>query len=107
MQAVELVTSVYALREARRNLDSDARRANLADLAKSLTVIRDVPSEASVALPVNLPEKDRPVLLAAMRAKATHLLTGDKQHFGPYYGQTVEGVLILPPAEYLRIRSGK
>ena len=107
MKDVELFTSVYALEEARRNLDSDALRDNLADLARSLTVIEDVPSGASVALPVNLPEKDRPILLAAIHAKATHLLTGDKKHFGPYYDQTVEGVLILPPGEYLHIRSQK
>lgn len=51
---------------------------------------------------VVLPDKDRPILLAAIDARATHLLTGDFRHFGPYYGQTLEGVLILPPGEYLR-----
>jgi hypothetical protein len=34
--------------------------------------------------------------------KATHLLTGDIKHFGSLFGVTVEGVLILPPAEYLK-----
>jgi predicted nucleic acid-binding protein len=104
---VELITSVYALREARRNLDSDALRDKLTDLTKGLTIIEDIPAESSVALSLNLSEKDRPILLAAIQVKATHLLTGDKKHFGPYYGQTVEGVLILPPAEYLRTRSGR
>jgi len=51
-------------------------------------------------LDVVLPEKDRPILLAAIRAHATHLLTGDKQHFGPLYGQSISGVLILRPADY-------
>ena len=107
MGDVELVTSVYAQEEARRNLDTDTLRDRLADLTEGLTVIEDIPAESSVSLPLNLPEKDHPILLAAIHAKATHLLTGDKKHFGPYYGQTVEGVLILPPAEYLRTRSGR
>ena len=106
MGDVELVTSVYAQEEARRNLDTDTLRDRLANLAEGLTVIEDIPAESLVSLPLNLPEKDRPILLAAIQAKATHLLTGDKKHFGPYYGQTIEGVLILPPAEYLRTRSG-
>lgn len=55
-------------------------------------------------LPVPLPEKDRPILLAAIEAKATHLLTGDLKHFSSYYGKTIEGVLILPPSDYLKLK---
>jgi uncharacterized protein len=55
---------------------------------------------------VKLPDKDRPILLAAIGAGATHLLTGDFRHFGPYYGERIEGVLILPPGEYLSLRAG-
>jgi len=50
----------------------------------------------------NLPEKDLPILAAALLIQATHLLTGDKQHFGPYFGQVIFGVLIQRPTEYLR-----
>ena len=32
------------------------------------------------------------------------LLTGDKSNFGRYYGQTVGGVLVLPPIQYLHSR---
>jgi hypothetical protein len=35
-------------------------------------------------------------------AGATHLITGDMRHFGPYFGQRVLGVLVIPPARYLR-----
>ena len=49
---------------------------------------------------VHLPEKDLPILLAAIDGGATHLLTGDWEHFGPYFRQEIGGVLILPPAEY-------
>ena len=49
-----------------------------------------------------LPPDDQVIFLAAMAARATHLLTGDRTHFGPYYGRTVAGVLIVPPSVYLR-----
>jgi hypothetical protein len=49
---------------------------------------------------IRLPEKDLPILLAAIDGAATHLLTGDWEHFGPYYRREITGVLILPPAEY-------
>ena len=49
---------------------------------------------------IRLPEKDLPILLAAIDGEATHLLTGDWEHFGPYSRQEIAGVLILPPAEY-------
>jgi hypothetical protein len=51
---------------------------------------------------IALPEKDWPILLAAMEASATPLVTGDVRHFGAYFGKRVEGVLIVTPAEYLR-----
>ena len=51
---------------------------------------------------VSLPEKDVPILLAAIAARATYLLTGDLRHFGSYFGKRVEGILVLPPGEYLR-----
>lgn len=52
---------------------------------------------------VRLPEKDQPILQAAIHARATHLLTGDKQHFGGYFGRKLGGALVLPPAEYFRL----
>ncbi len=41
-----------------------------------------------------------PILLAAIDGRATHLLTGDREHFGSFYRREIGGVLILPPAEY-------
>ena len=43
---------------------------------------------------VNLPEKDQPILAAAFKARATHLLTGDRRHFGECFGKRICGVLI-------------
>jgi len=45
-------------------------------------------------------------VLAAIRIGATHLLSGDFRHFGPYYGERIEGVLILSPGDYLSLRTG-
>jgi len=47
------------------------------------------------------PEHDRPILWAAISLRATHLLSGDFKAFGRFYGQTIEGVAIMPPAAYL------
>jgi hypothetical protein len=56
---------------------------------------------------ISLPEKDVPIIFAAMEAHATHLLTGDVRHFGPYLGKKIEGVAIVLPGEYLRARTRK
>ena len=98
---VQLVTSAYAVEEARRNLPAGERRARLDVL---LATVEQVTESADHPLPasVELPDKDRPILLAALRAGATHLITGDVTHFGLYFGQTVDGMQILPPAAYLQ-----
>jgi uncharacterized protein len=101
---VELVTSAYAVEEARRNLDRPEQRAALQVLLQSVEVLAAIPGDHPSAVPIELAEKDRPILAMAVAARATHLLTGDVRHFGRYYGQTVAGVHILPPAAYLRAR---
>jgi len=104
---VELLTSFYAVDEAHRNLamDKPGQIESLEQLIGAMTVVAD-PAEA-FAFPagIDLVEKDRPILLAAIMARATHLLTGNKDHFGKYFGQTVAGVLILRPRDYLSSRS--
>lgn len=95
-----LLTSRYAFEEARRNLETEEQRQRLVRL---MVDIQLVPNRAYDDFPpgVFLPEKDRPILLAAIHAPATHLLTGDKRHFGSLYGQFISDVLILRPADYL------
>ena len=44
-----------------------------------------------------LPEKDRPVLAAAIRYECDALVTGDRTHFGALYGRTIQGVTIHSP----------
>lgn len=105
LKSVELLTSGYALDEALRNIDTAERRGRLARLMIDVTVTpesADMPPECG-----KLPDKDRPILSAAVAAEATHLLTGDVTHFGRFYGKTIAGVLILRPAQYLGTRRRK
>lgn len=91
--------------EAETNL-AIARTENVGELKELLQtmIVVKVPEAVGVFPPgISLVEKDRPILLAAISVKATHLLTGDKQHFGHLFNSSVEGVLILPPAEYLKL----
>ena len=104
---VELITSAQAVLEASNNL-TRVRPAQLSDLAQLLQAITVFPDPLpGFVLPagVNLPDKDKPILQAAIVARATHLLTGDVKHFGQYYGRTFSGVLILPPSQYLQGQS--
>jgi len=100
LPASRLITSRYALAEAERNLGSDEQRLRLTALVADLELVDAV---AGGQLPdgVKLVEKDASILLAAIAAGATHLLTGDRRHFADLYGKSVKGVRILSPAEYL------
>ena len=100
---VQLCSSRYALEEARINLTEVAQRHRLDRLSVNLSFF----DSASHQLPrgANLPEKDIPILLAAIEAHCTHLITGDLRHFGPYFGKKLSGILVFPPADYLRIRT--
>ncbi len=99
---VALITSRYAVAEAERNLDTQEQRARLHALGAKLSMV-DAPQQGALPVGVQLVAKDAPILLAAMEARATHLLTGDRAHFGALFGKTIAGVKILPPAEYLKL----
>ena len=51
----------------------------------------------TVAAAAALPEKDRPVLAAAARLGCQALVTGDRAHFGRFYGRRLAGVAIHSP----------
>jgi uncharacterized protein len=98
---VQLIASGYAVAEARANLGDAEQRDRLAKLLES---VETVPEAVDRSLPpgVDVPAKDRPILQAAIAAKATHLITGDVTHFGEYFGRRIGGVGILAPGDYLR-----
>lgn len=103
-----LVTSLFALEEARRNLSAygSAGTDLLEELASTMTIVAsarlDPPPEG-----VQLADKDIPILLAAIESGCSHLLTGDKRHFGSLYGKEIAGVLVQTPAQYLQGRDSR
>ena len=103
---VMLVTSAYALEEAKRNLASGQQRVELERLCKSIELVSVLPLQGESPILAQLPANDRPILWAAISVRATHLLSGDFKAFGRFYGQTIEGVAIMPPAEYLKRHRG-
>jgi hypothetical protein len=103
---VRVLTSAYALGEAWRNIDLPAQRIRLASLLAVIELVGELPADEPLARSAGLPEKDVPILQAALSGRATHLLTADERHFGPLFGRTIGGVLIQTPAEYLAGRAG-
>ena len=101
---VELITSAYALEEALINLETDEQRGRLNRLMEKVQLILTY-AERELLEDIKLPDKDRPILQAAIAANATHLLTGDITHFSKYFGKTISEMLIQPPGEYLREHS--
>ena len=103
LENVELLTSPYTIAEAFRNLQryESSRISNLEALVENLTIVsHEKIREDDPALSA-LPDKDQPILAAAIAAGATHLITGDRRHFGKWFGKRVKGVLIQSPSEYL------
>jgi len=103
LRHAELCSSRYAVEEAKLNLSEESQRRRLAMLVNRLSLFD--PIAGTLPSGITLPEKDVPILLAAIATRATHLLTGDLQHFGPYLGKRVAGILVLLPGEYLRLAS--
>jgi predicted nucleic acid-binding protein len=99
---VRLLTSTYAVDEARRNLSHASQPTRLDTLLEGVDVQAAGVLEPSLHGDVDLPEKDWPILSGAVLSEATHLITGDVRDFGPYFGTTILGVLVLPPSDYLR-----
>jgi predicted nucleic acid-binding protein len=100
LRGMELITSAYAAEEARRNLASADKRTRLEDLLARTRIV----AEADAQLPsgVRLPDKDHPILKAAIAAEVTHLVTGDVKDFGRYFGKRIAGVLVVTPADFIR-----
>jgi predicted nucleic acid-binding protein len=103
LSKVRLVSSHYAIVEARRNLNTDDQRARLDTILADIEVVHEV-NTLTIDGEELLPEKDRPILRAAVCARATHLITGDLTHFGPFFSRRLHGVLITTPGAYLRSR---
>jgi len=94
-----LFASHFVVEEARRNLFRPEQMERLEDYLSGVRIVPEV--DPTLSCPIDLPEKDRPVLMAAISIKADYLITGDSTHFGKYFGRTVNGVKICRPRDYL------
>jgi predicted nucleic acid-binding protein len=103
-KGIRLLSSEYAVHEARRNLTGEECLKRLERLVGAMEIMPGHITDISPTLfsDTTLPEKDGPIMIAAIGMKATHLLTGDRRHFGPYFGKQIDGVLIQLPSQYLR-----
>jgi predicted nucleic acid-binding protein len=97
-----VVTCRLALEEANRNLLTKFPECRN-QLDKLSRIIEFVPTVLEGVCPVDLPEKDRPILLSAIKAQCSHLLTGDLKHIGKHMNkpQKTRGVHILTVSAFL------
>ena len=95
----ELIASQYVIEEAKRNLSQKEHLEKLENYVSKLTIVAE--ADPSIPCPIDLPDKDSPVLMSAITAKANYLLTGDVTHFGKYFGKTIMGVRISTARDYL------
>ena len=96
----ELWADAYVFEEARRNLAAKAAGGLPVLHAMSARIEIGGLLGGSALLPdmTVLPEKDRPVLAAAIHHRCNILVTGDRSHFGALYGKTIQGVTVMSPA---------
>src|SRR6266566_6063388 len=89
----------YVMEEARRNLVLKAPQGLvvLEALLGKMHVAPVQSANAALEDTLSLPDKDRPVLAAAIRQRCAALVTGDRTHFGRHYGKTIHGVTIHSP----------
>jgi predicted nucleic acid-binding protein len=100
LKNVVLCSSRYALEEASINLAQDVQKRRLEKLTAAIEFFE--PISRALSQDLTLPDKDVPILRAAVAARATHVITGDVRHFGRYFGKSIEGMLVSPPGDYLR-----
>ena len=96
----------YVAEEARRNLVAKGPEGlpALAALLDRLEIALLQADPESATAFSGLPEKDRPVVAAAARMACDALVTGDRAHFGRFYGRRLADVAIHSPrslAEWL------
>lgn len=97
LPGVERVASNYIVDECLRNLPLPAQQKRLDQLLLSVRVLNfRRPPSLQNAPP--LAPKDQHVLAAAVLARAKILVTGDRAHFGAWYGKSILGVRIEPPS---------
>ena len=95
----ECWADAYVIEEARRNLTvkQPGSLAELETILSDLTVVETQPISTMPEAVRRLPEKDQPVISAAIHYECEALVTGDRTHFGAWYGKKLGGVKIYSP----------
>ncbi|MBA2665420.1 MAG: hypothetical protein H0U69_00130, partial [Trueperaceae bacterium] len=97
-------SSEYAVEEARRNLGETGQLDRFDVLMGDVQRVPAGTMNVASRQGVPLPEQDWPIVAGALAARATHLITGDLQNFGPHFGKQLFGVIVLSPPMYFRSR---
>ncbi len=101
----ELIVDAYVVTEARRNLERKYS-FGIQQLERRLDQLSTNPHAHTRLDPEYhhlLPEKDQPVLAAALALNCAVLLTGDRAHFGDLYSRELGTVRILSPRQLAEI----
>ncbi|HZJ08509.1 MAG TPA: PIN domain-containing protein [Trueperaceae bacterium] len=106
-EAVIVLTSAYALDEARRNLITPQQANRLEELVQKTQLVSTGTVQPVDRQGIELPEKDWPIVAGALAGACTHLITGDRRHFGPHFGKRLMGLLVVTPATYLAENRGR
>lgn len=98
----EVVTSELAIEEAQRNLEAKFL-PSVEWLLVLLLHFQQVQTPHGVACPIAIASKDVPIVLAALGSECTHLLTGDRRHFGRWMNEpdACRGLRIQTVADFL------
>jgi predicted nucleic acid-binding protein len=99
---LHLLTSAFCYLEAWRNVELKVpeRRQALKGILEWVRLVPEARPEAWMA--DLLPEKDVPVLAAAVAVRATHLFTGDLRHFAPLMAREDLPLRVLTPGDFVR-----
>ncbi len=103
-----LVVDAYVVAEARRNLIAKGAGAldALEELLEAIEVAPHRPTQLPPDLAEVVPDKDRPVMAAAIRLGCDALVTGDRTHFGALYGSVRHGVAVHSPRSLAEALNG-
>lgn len=112
MDSCEILTSRYAVEEARRNLDLKApgRIETLDRLLRQCTLVQEPDGQQLVQARSELTDPDdAPILAAARMAGADLLITGDVRHFGHLFDRNDHHPRVMRLADALSfcLRQGK
>ena len=97
-----LAADAYVATEAHRNIaaKSTGDAVDYLQALLSRIEVNAVRYDANAGSAADwLPEKDRPVMLAAIACHCDALVTGDRTYFGSGYGKAFAGVTVYSPAQ--------